>query len=111
MNFGDSVPDRNFDGADSDRALRVATGLFALHHAGEYFFRVEVIASRVQQRLGCGLHDARDQAVAHLGTAGITARGVERKPHHGPTIADNVCGNRHNRGGHLAEVKNSIADG
>ena len=60
--LGDRVPHGDLDGADRDRALAVAAGLLALHHAGEDFLRIEIVAGGIQQRFRLGLEDARDEA-------------------------------------------------
>ena len=39
FDLGDGVPHRDLDGADADRALAVAAGLFVAHHHGEDFRR------------------------------------------------------------------------
>ena len=75
--LGDRVPDRDLDGADADRALAVAAGFLVLHHHGEDFLRIEIVAGLVEQRLRIGLEDARDEARAHLRAAGVAAGGVE----------------------------------
>ncbi len=47
--LGDGVPDRDLDGADADRTLGMAAGLFVLHHDGEEFFRREIAGVIEQQ--------------------------------------------------------------
>ena len=53
--LGDRVPHRDLDGADADRALAVAAGFLVAHHRGENFFRREIVAGVVEQRLRVGL--------------------------------------------------------
>ena len=106
----DRIPDRDFDGADADRALAVAAGFLPLHHGGEDFLRREVLAGVVEQRCRIGRQDARDEARAHLRAAGIAAGRIEREARDRLAVADDVGDHRHHRGGHLGEIEARIAD-
>ena len=107
--LGERVPDRDLDGADADRALRVAARLLVLHHGGEAFVRREQ-AGVVEQRLGLGFQDARDEARAHLRAAGIAAGGVEGIAAHRLAGAHNVGDHGDHRRRHFAEVEARIGE-
>jgi hypothetical protein len=102
------VPDSNLDGADADRALAVAAGFLSLHHRGKEFGRIEIFSGVVEERLGLGREDARDQARAHLRAAGVAAGRIEGEAHNRPALAHDVGEDRNHRGGHLGEIEARI---
>ena len=106
--LGHGVPERDFDRANRDRALAVAAGLLALHHAGENFFRVQVLAGRVQQRCRVGAQDTRDEALAHLRAAGVASGGIESKAGHRCAVAHTVGQYGNHRRGHLRKIEARI---
>jgi hypothetical protein len=104
------VPERDLDRADGDRALAVAAGFLALHHAGEDARRLEVLAAGIEQRRGIGGEDAWDEAGAHLRAAGVAASRVERETRHRLAVAHHVGHDRNHRGGHLRKVETRVPD-
>ena len=109
LDLGDSVPERHFYCANGNGALGMATGLLALHHAGKELFRCEIGAAGVQQGIWRSLHDARNQPVTHLRTAGVTPGRVEGVTRDRTSIADHVGYDSDHRGRHFAEVKSRIS--
>src|SRR6476469_5480321 len=89
-NLGDRVPYCYLNGANSDRALGMSAGLFTPHHAIENFRGSEIAAGIVEQRVGFGSEDARNETRAHLRAAGIAARGIEGKAAHRFPITTDV---------------------
>src|SRR4029077_16637425 len=76
-NLGDRIPDGDLDGADRDRALAVAAGLFPLHHDRQDLAGIEVLLRLIEQGARVGAQYARDETRTHRGSAGITAGRVE----------------------------------
>ena len=109
LDLGDRVPHGDLDGADAHRAVGMPAGLLALHHGGEDRLRVEIAPFLVDQAVGVGVHDPRDEPRPHLGTAGIPPRGVEGVADDGLAVADHVGDDRDDGGGHLAEVEHRVA--
>ena len=110
LDLGDGVPQRDLDGADRDRALGVAAGFLALHHAGEHLRGIEVAAARVEQRVRRRGLDARDEAGAHLRAAGVAAGGVEGEADDRLAVADDVGDDGDHRGRHFGEVESGVAE-
>ncbi|MNC91579.1 hypothetical protein D3C83_78660 [compost metagenome] len=86
----------------------MAARLLALHHAGENFLRIEVVARGVGERFRLRGEDARDEARAHLRAAGVAPGGIEREARDRLAFPHHVGDHRDHRGGHLAEIERRI---
>lgn len=111
FDLGHGVPDRHVDGADGYRTLAVTTRLFVREHGVPDLVRVQVLAAVVDQRVGVGLHHARDEALAHELALTVAAVGVEAVADHRFAVADHVGDHGHQAQRHLAEVDVGVADG
>jgi hypothetical protein len=89
----------------------VAAGLLVGEHRGPDLVRVEVGAGVVDQDVGLGLQDARDEALAHQHALAVAAVGVEAVADHRLAVAHHVGHHGHQAQRHLAEVDVGIADG
>ena len=71
--LGHRVPDSHVDGADGDRTLAVATGLFIGHHRVPDLVRAQIAAAVIEQAGGRCPSDARRETLpdqAALGRSG-----------------------------------------
>ena len=109
-NLGDRIPDGDLDGADGDRALAVAAGLFPLHHDRQDLAGIEVLLRLIEQGARVGAQYARDETRTHRGSAGITTGRVEGEADDRPAIAHDIGHDGDDRGGHLGKIETGICD-
>lgn len=106
----DGVPDGHVDGADRHRTLAVAAGLLVREHRVPHLVRIEVPARGVDQRVGGGFQQARDEAFAHQRALAVAAVGIEAVADDGLAVADHIGDHRDEAQRHLAKVDVRVAD-
>ena len=84
--------------------------LLVHHHRGPDAEGIEVIVRRVDQRIGRGRQEARDEALAQECALAITAIGIEAVADDALAVADDVGDDGHDRRGHLREVDIGVGD-
>ena len=104
------VPDRHVDRADRDRALAVAAGLLVRHQRRPDPVRIEVVAVVIEQALGIGLHEARNEALADQPALPVAAVGVEAVADDALAVAHDVGHHRDDARRHLGEIDVRVAD-
>jgi hypothetical protein len=61
---------------------------------------VEILAACIQQAVGLGFQNARDQTFAQDAALSVAAIGIETESHHRPALAHHVRDHGHDTQGH-----------
>ena len=109
LGLGHGIPQRHVEHAHRHRALAVAARLLVGHHGGPALGGIEQ-AFAVEQRVGLGLLEARDEPFAQKSLLGIAAVGVEAVADHRLALDLEVGLDRHDARRHLAEVDIGVGD-
>ena len=108
--LGDGIPHGHVERPGRMRPVAVAAGLLVGHEGLPDRERIEVVVGLVDERLGLGRQDARDEPLAQDAALRVAAVGGEAVADHRLAVAHHVGLDRDQADGHGRERDEGVAD-
>jgi hypothetical protein len=108
--FRDGVPHRHVERSNGDRALAMTAGLLIRHHCGPDAVRIEIVASRIEQRRRIGLEQSGRETLSDQPTMTVASIRIEAATDNAPSFALDVGDDGDQTGRHLREVDIRVAN-